>query len=102
MARHKNPFLSASDHATDRIDIIDENEISFPACPSSCRCECPPIVYQDASAKIPLKVNSISNRVGNHTLESNELQWVYQIVFSQNYSHLDVITMWKIIVIQLV
>ena len=73
MALHENPFLSGSDHATDRIDIIDENEISFPACPSSCRCECPPIVYQDASAKIAPKPDSISNRVGDHRLESNEL-----------------------------
>ena len=65
---HRRRFMTIKE-----IDIIDENEISFPACPSSCRCECPPIVYQDASAKIASKPDSISNRVGDHRLESNQL-----------------------------
>ena len=49
--------LGGSHYATERSDNIQDNELQFrqdsylPVCPSSCRCECPPVVFVDKTAK---------------------------------------------------
>ena len=71
--------LGGGHYATERSDNIQDDDIQtrqdayLPTCPSSCRCECPPVVYVDKSAKLPSKTHSGSNAVGNLASHSNEL-----------------------------
>ena len=66
-------------YATERSDNIQDDAIHsrqddgdfLPTCPSSCRCECPPVVYVDKAAKLPTKSYLVKSF--NDTSRSNEL-----------------------------
>ena len=66
-------------YATERSDNIQDNEIRsrqddgdyLPTCPSSCRCECPPVVYVDKTAKLAPKSHLVKSY--NDTSHLNEL-----------------------------
>ena len=66
-------------YATERSDNFEDGDVYshrddedyLPTCPSSCRCECPPVVYVDKSAKLSSKSHSVKRH--NNTIPSNEL-----------------------------
>lgn len=67
-------------YATERSDNIQDDNIHsrqddgefLPTCPSSCRCECPPVVYVDKAAKVP-NAKSYLVKSYNDTSRTNEL-----------------------------
>ena len=68
-------------YATERSDNIQNDDIQsrqdgeyLPTCPSSCRCECPPVVYVDKTAKLPIKSHLVKSF--NDTSRSNELWYL--------------------------
>ena len=74
---HEDPL--SGHYATERSDTFEDDDVLsrndedgyLPTCPSTCRCECPPVVYVDKAAKLPTKNHLVKSH--NDTVHSNEL-----------------------------